>query len=398
MNVDLLRLFRLSETRLQESDRLAKLSGREPSPRVFRQRPLAYQFLAELPLWLRRREGVYIPNIGSAVGKAAIAAREIGEAAPKEARNLIWSNVPTWTPQMHRAARVLARLPRASLISVWLRWKHPGLGSYRRSLLVGLNAIRRFLKYHRSLHPLVISDVSPLLAVLALAAYREGNRGIWWQDDYHHTSAPPFPFGFGCFLNQVAMENAAAAGRVVRAYRRPVPELKPVRAPGSNPAIGVAVNASFGGTAEEWHVLESLRHALQADVLHLRLHPNSTLEPSAVPMSWIQVADRAETLEAFARRIDLAVVGNSASQIRLLIEGVPVLHLGGLDPLEYDQYGYVESGLLPGADRASRVSLDAIREFYASPEYLERLRRRVGFTGERPISGLAALVSNVAPG
>ena len=393
MNGNLQRLFRLAETRLHESDRLGELSGRGPSQRVLRRRARFYQFLAELPLWLRPREGVYIPNMGSPVGKAAIAARELREAAPADAGNLISSNVPRWAPKLHRAARVLVRVPRAWLVASWLQWKHPGLSRYRRSVLVGLDATRRFLQRNPGLHPLVISDVSPLLAVLALAAQREGNCGIWWQDDYDHTWSPPFPFGFGCFLNQVAMENAVAAGRVVRAFRRPVPEPRPVRLPGPKLAVGVAVNAFFGGTAKEWRVLQELREALQVDMLHLRLHPNANLVDSAVPMSWVQIADRSETMEAFARRIDLAVVGNSASQLRLLIEGVPVLHLGGLDPLEYDDYGYVEFGLLPGADCVSRVSIEAIREFYDLPGYFEGLLRRVGFATDCHQADLPSLVS-----
>jgi hypothetical protein len=158
----------------------------------------------------------------------------------------------------------------------------------------------------------------------------------------------------------------------------------------------VAVNVSFGGSEDDWRVLAALRDALQADVLHLRLHPNSTL--AAVPVPWIKVADRLETMVAFARRIDLAVVGNSASQLHLLTEGVPVLHLGGLDPQGFDLYGYVNEGLLPGADGASRVSLEAIRRFYESSGYFEKLQRRVGFANLCGTSGLDALVSIVAPG
>ena len=157
------------------------------------------------------------------------------------------------------------------------------------------------------------------------------------------------------------------------------------------------MNASFGRTPKEWGVLQELRDALEVDILHLRLHPNAKLVASAVPMSWVQIADRSETMVAFARRIDLAVAGNSASQLRLLIEGVPVLHLGGLDPLEYDLYGYVQFGLLPGADCVSRVSLEAIHEFYDSPGYFEQLRRRVGFVRDCQVADLSSALSDVLP-
>lgn len=397
MNANLLRLFRISEERLRESDEVVQRSGKckLQQLRLKQQRTKPFQFLAELPFWLRPKSGLYISNIGNSASKTGIAYAEIIASSPENKSQVIVSKSFTLNSHIHRALRIVCRLPRALIVHIYLRRRKVRIGTYRQSLIIGLDATRRFLRRNPSLYPLIISDLSPQLTILFLAAYLECNRAIWWQDDYHHIQAPPFPFRFGCFLNDRAILSLGSDRREALIFRRPTSKPRPINKPVPNPKIGVIVSATFSCNLHVIHILTRLRSTLNANNLLMRLHPNSKLSQHDFPMQWITVGACNKPLDFFASQIDIAVVGNSASQLRLLIEGIPVIHIAGLDSEGYDLYKYVETGIVFGAVDPGNISLTAIYEFYECSTHQERVASLVNISSDDAILPVARLLGMV---
>lgn len=391
MDARLLRLFQYTETRSVRSDRLLEIHGRPGRLHQKLKRTLYIRFLYYLPIRAPIKRGLFLPNDGTKVSKTGIAFRELKEAFGCYAHdNLRVNQTPSW-PSVYYAARAIVRLPRALCILVWLRTMHRRLTPYQRCLIIGLDATRRYLRWHPGINVLIISDLSERLAVLSLAAELEGRRGVWWQDDLHHTSPPLFKMEYGCFLNERAMQSSLDSRRISCAFQRPLSQAKPIRRLKSSPIVGVAVNGIFRFSELELKILQDIKNQLCCKTLHLRLHPRSKLLANESPKPWIHIADRDEALESFAERIDLAVVGNSASQLRLIILGVPVIHIGGLDNLGYDVYQYVAAGILPGTPSTHDLSLQKIQEFYAGSDINALLAKQIGFSQGKKPKDLGAL-------
>jgi hypothetical protein len=240
-------------------------------------------------------------------------------------------------------------------------------------IIIGRQVNRRLLFNNPEVKPIIISDVSPELHMLWSAAAVEGNRAIWWQDDYHHYTYFPYPALLAVVLNELALLNIRKKNERAEVFTRTQTPVQQMRQIPDNPLVGIATNGFFFATKKQMDLLKNLKDSLGVDVLYLRLHPNSKLNQDCFNRSWISVATKDEPLEEYARRLDLVFVGNSAVQLRLVCYGVPVVHVSGLDDYKYDLYGYCEMGVVYGCDDYKQVEKLNVNSYYASPQVNQRL-------------------------
>jgi len=237
--------------------------------------------------------------------------------------------------------------------------------------------------------PIIISDVSPTLHMLWSAAVTEGNGAIWWQDDYHHSGPLPQPVVAAVILNQDGLK--AVRGKSPEAFvvARDQTPVEQIRAIPTRPRVGVATNAFFLADVTQRRYLNDVLRALGASMLRIRLHPNSRLTAEDFPEPWIEVALPNELLDEFTRTVDFVIVGNSAVQLRLLCEGVPVVHIPGMDPHGFDSYGYVKRGFCFGIERVQSIDVVRIRAFYADPALKEKIRAYVSVSKDEYLGSLS---------
>lgn len=368
--------------------RQKRLAGRHPwSPVVFVDRVRrVLSLVSALPLRVPGRARVYFDHVGSPVGKFGIAHAELRAAGLPEERIHVGNDHRSGG---RRLVRLLLRLPRATALLIGLRWQRKRWPRPETlTVLLGLDAAQRFIRRHRQLRPLIISDMNPQLIVLAAAAARSG-QAIWWQDDYHHLPES-LAFGSAVVLTADAAERFAQISPGGDCYRRDgqrPTSTRPLLAPQQ---FGVAVNGFFTGSDEQLAVLARLRSLLAAAQLQLRLHPSASLQSAALP-GWLQVAPAEEPLADFARRMDMVICGDSAVQLRILSLGTPVVHVAGLDSYGgYDYYGFVRDGIVYGRQQVDAELLAEMRAFYAQPGCLERLQARMSgpVTALPPLAGL----------
>lgn len=343
------------------------------------------------PLGLRSGSRFYLPSRIAPNSKAVAVIDELMAAGV--ARGAIASPRDSWP---RRVARLVLRLPQALALRWWIARRHRRLDRVHVQIVLGHLLYRKLLRRHPGVVPIVISDVSPDLHMLWSAAAREGNRALWWQDDYHHFGPLVVPIGMAAVLNGAGVEAALACNPMARVMARPQRSCRAIRSLPSEPLLGIATNADFRASEAEVALIDSLRKALGVREIVLRLHPNSALHGRA-EIAGCAVAPIDETLECFAARIDLAVVGNSASQLRLLREGVPVLHVAGLDGNGFDLYGYVAEGICAGARLAAQADAAALQRHYADPLIRARAARLVELENHAELPGLAQLALSVAP-
>ena len=289
--------------------------------------------------------------------------------------------------------RLLYRLPGALWVAALVVWRCRRLDSVDLQVILGRWAYRRLLHRRPNVMPIIISDITPQLHMLWSAAAAEGCAVLWWQDDLHHRRPLPYAPTVAAVLNQGGLEMVRRLYPDALVVKRPQTEVKPMRGVPENPRVGVATNVSFGSSAEEREFLNRLRQALGVPELRLRLHPNSRLGRLDFPEPWVEVAPVDESIEAFADNVDIAVVGNSAVQLKLLCEGVAVLHIAGLDRNGFDHYGYCEQGFVFGVEQISAISLERLVSFYSDPELAGGIRDYVRVRDEEGLEGLGRLVA-----
>jgi hypothetical protein len=112
----------------------------------------------------------------------------------------------------------------------------------------------------------------------------------------------------------------------------------------------------------------------------IRLHPNSKIIFKK-KNSKLSVSDKNETLEVFSNNIGLAICGNTQAQVKLIMNGVPVLQLAELDVLDYDLHKYIKDGIVPGIRTPEEFNFNDIISFYKSKKYLDALQNHIGLQG-----------------
>jgi len=393
MDVSFLRCLRLAEERL----RPAVASRVDPGGfrRGLRRSLFSLRPLAEIPLSLSRTTKFYLPDWPRPNSKAAAVVKELVESTlPADA---LWYHRDSTDAIWRQGGRLLWRLP--LYLPLLLRSQRPGtrLDRIGKRILMGWVVRRRLLKRHPGVAPIIISDLSPGLHMLWSAALREGNPVLWWQDDYHHARPLPQPVTAAAVLNEGgwnAVAGSCPSGVLI--VRRPSRGISRIRPFPKRLLVGLATNASFGRVNSDFAILEEIRNKLDVSRLHLRLHPNSSLSQNDFDDAQIWVAPLDETIAEFAQRVDLGIVGNSAVQLKLLCEGLPVVHLGGLDQSNFDTYGYVKQGLLPGFRAVDDLSLKKIRDTYASWASTAILRELVEPPESRELAALSSLKRTLA--
>jgi hypothetical protein len=351
--------------------------------------------LAMLPLFWPRHARFVLLSYPQPNSKAAAAHDELVAAGiPRDA---IWHPPLGGDRLAVRSLRILARLPWAIGTLARLRQRLRRRDHIDARIILGRESFRRTLRTNPHLTPLIISDVSPTLNTLWSAAAAEGNRALWWQDDFHHHARLPYDVRAAAVLNEAGLQAARQRGTAAIIARRPTEPPVPLRRVPRAPTVGVATNASFATTEAQRTLLATVAAKLGVDQLQLRLHPTRR-QPASAFRDWpVELAPADEPMDAFAARVGLVVVGNTAAQIWLLRKGAPVLHISGLDTLGYDRYGYARQGFVLGIEELDTLSLDRVAAFYESdPSLPTRIREYTTVDASRGVSELSELASLMA--
>jgi len=369
MDTSLLRCLRYTRQRLEKSIMLQKAKHplREKIVAPFRSIFLP----AKIPLTFPKGVRFYLPSAPRLNSKSGDVFNELISGGTQ--RSDIW--FPS-QKKVHILVKIYRILRRSSLLIYTLfriKCRCSRLDMIDAYIIIGRQVNRRLLFNNPEVKPLIISDVSPDLHMLWSAAAAEGNRAIWWQDDYHHYTYFPYPASLAVVLNELALLNIRRKNKRVEVFTRIQTPVQQIRQIPDKPLVGVATNGFFFATKKQMDLLKNLKDSLGVDVLYLRLHPNSKLTQECFNRSWISVATKDESLEEYARCVDLVFVGNSAVQLRLVCYGVPVVHISGLDDYEYDLYGYCEMGVVYGCDDHKKVEKLNVNSYYASPLVNQKL-------------------------
>jgi hypothetical protein len=221
---------------------------------------------------------------------------------------------------------------------------------------------------------LTVSDLSARRIAAAAAANAQGVPVLYWQLHSKNNFRPPFQVDAAVVVGKsgyVAARRAAPAGApiVTRVVGGPI--TRPRRLPPQPVRLGVALN-NFVSPKQLKETLREIRHHFPGSTIRVRRHPNSEIgQASLGPQA--SVTPKGETLAAFAASCDVAFVGNSSVQIELLSHGSPVVHLPGLDYLDYDQFDFVTKGVICGAADVASLYVAQVNDFYAHENWPERV-------------------------
>ncbi|TNE72579.1 hypothetical protein EP331_06885 [bacterium] len=229
-----------------------------------------------------------------------------------------------------------------------------------------------FKKLQTPVYLVVISDLNPyLLAQWAAAIGHKHAKVIWWQEDYHHFEGFsqenyfPLEADFAVVLNQDGFNTVKDAVKKDNIYSYAEYGICELAEAPSNGKIGLACNVLFTPSDVCLEHLNSLRLKLNADYLYLRLHPNSPFHDQLNRFpNWIQIRDKDESIKDFAKEIEYAIIGNSAIQLKLALLGVKIIHVGFLDNLRFDIYGYVRKSIAYGLESLDLFELDDVKYFF----------------------------------
>lgn len=350
--------------------RVRPAEAREQSARPWRWKlfgPIRrFRPLTQFPLSRLRGKSFYVSGQPRPNSKNAAVVNELREAGIDH--RFLAHGTAQDENALVKALRLIVRLPWAIGFVAQISKRCRSLDGVDRQTLLNYALARRWLRNRPGLMPIIISDVSPRLNALWAAAAAEGNRAIWWQDDFHHHWRLPYAVRGAAVLNEPGLLVAKDRGTAQVIAKRPTKPPLRIRPVPNNPIVGLATNASFYVGPTQIAILKTLATALNVPVLHLRVHPTRRLSNDDLQDVPVQLAPQDETMEEFASRIDLAVVGNSAAQLWLIRQGVPVIHVAGLDVQQYDLYGYVKRGFIYCVSNINELNVVQATAYYSYPE------------------------------
>ena len=363
---------------------------RHPFREIFMSKLRVFAPLAEIPLFFSKEIRFYLPSFPRPNSKAATVVREL--CAAGISRSIIWTPAePSLYTIVTRSLRLFYRLPRALLFLFYFVRRSSVLDCIALQILLGREVFRQLLSRHPIVEPIIISDVGPDLRMLWSASTVVGGRALWWQDDHKLIAPLYYVVATAVVLNHDGYERVLRSSPSALIVHRPSVLLKPIRQIPDHPKVGIATNAFFIASQQQLYLLDQIRKFLNVPVLYIRLHPNSKLVSTDFPEPWLSIAPFDEPLQEFASRIDIAFVGNSAVQLSLVCEGVPVCHISGLDPFEFDLYGYCLRRFTYGAQVfVDNIIVDIIN-FFADPELQVRIADYVRVRDEVNLEGLSKL-------
>lgn len=379
MNSNLLRAIRLSKKRLIPA--IEKRRQINPIREKISQYIRILSPLGEIPIDVNSKYKFFLDGsivINTKTG--AVYQELIGAGTDQE---IIW----------HNGLNPVNRFTNLFRISYRLIWFFGLLFNQRKAfrdldlvslqVFVGYEGYKRFFKKHYQLIPIIISDVSPTLHMQWSGALAAGNKVMWWQDDYHHykgfSDENYFPYSctYAAVLNQKGLETILGKTPEAKIFLRNQIEIKQIRSIPERLKVGIATNAFFEARADQIELLKKIKENFEVDILKVRLHPNSRLNAASFPDGLVEIASANESILDFVNSIDLAVVGNSAVQLKLLCEGVPVVHIAGMDIHGYDIYGYCNNGFCFGINDIAGLDLNSVKSFYSNSLLSENLSQYV---------------------
>ena len=357
-----------------------------------------YQYLAVMPLSIRRMTGFYVRSNGLATSKGEITRSALSQAGIDASFFQPPVNSNSWQ-RLRKVVRMLARVPIATPLALRFR------GRLRRSrddigIVIAMILLQRMLERNPYLVPVINSDLSSGEVMLACAAQGISRSSVWWQDDFHYTEPVPFHVTAGAILNRNGLDalqarnpNATILKRVM-AFSSDQQNVKlNIRVPAQIKNVGVAVNGLFCGNEKELRILSAIQSVLGIDQISLRLHPTAKELGALLP--GIQISPRDESVDDFSARMDVVFAGNSAIQYKMLLAGTPVIHIPELDPLNYDLYRYVERRLVFGSRELNANTMHDCKVFYESMEFEKQIEKEMrvqfAFSG-CPLSEISRLI------
>lgn len=218
-----------------------------------------------------------------------------------------------------------------------------------------------------------IGDRSSRRNAMAVGAAFAGLPSVYWQLGYHDIAIPNLGYSHAAVLNQPA-ETCVAAHGTEPLRQTPAP-MKPVTPPTKSQSIGLTMNAFAGPEVAD--LCRAVLGIFPDARLHLRTHPRVANPDLGDLPSQASVRPRGEPLEAFCRDCDIVLCGNSSVQIEMLLLGVLVIHIPGLDQHAFDLYQYVADGVTYGTETLASNSVADAVAFYAREGWSDRLLAHV---------------------
>jgi hypothetical protein len=227
---------------------------------------------------------------------------------------------------------------------------------------------------------IIVSDLSPTRMAVATGANRAGVPVLYLQFAADHATPPPFLVDAALVLTDAgfdAVQKRLRPGGLIMFYDDP--QLGPSTPMRASPAaedsvrdIGISLTNFTEGRQSVADLVDEVAGRFPNARIHLRPHPSSDGQ-IAVRSTRAAVRPLGEPIAEFAKMCDLVVVGSSSSALKLAWHGCPVAHVGNVDDFGYDDTGYVRRGIIYGAHTVDAIDLGALRRFYASGDWSERL-------------------------
>jgi hypothetical protein len=342
--------------------------------------------LKEIPVSIDQRFSWFLHGGIHPNSKSGAAFRELVEAGIKP--ESIWHLDLNGNNKLIGIFRVLSRLPWVTglIIQKIKVFRYIDLAALQ--VLIGYAAYKRFFLENSKLKPVIISDISPTLHMQWSAALSVNSEVLWWQDDYHHFEGfseenyLPYTCDFAIVLNEHGYKTVKSQSPEAKIFRRKPTNVFPLRKIPNNPKIGMATNVLFEATPAQLEIVKELKERLSASEIFLRLHPNSKLHSAKSLPKWLCIAKKRETLEGFAQRIDLVIVGNTAAQLKLLCLSVPVLHVTLFDNFGSDLYQYCRLGFSYGVEDLGKLNMEDVHKFYSEKFKSRSLEEYVNIQSE----------------
>lgn len=378
MNVILLKAIRLSKVRILPAVKKQK----EINPR--KERLMQYlrvlSPLNEIPLKLNSNFQWFLLGNIEANSKTGNVYNELVEAGIKSSS--IWHKNRNQTFIL-KNLRILANLPWVFCFIIQRYSSICSLDLAALQVVIGYTAYKKFFKKNYSLQPIIISDISPDLHMQWTGALAAGSKVMWWQDDYHHFKGfsnenyLPYSCQYAVILNEYGFNTVMDENPSAHIFKRKETNLNQLKKIPVKPRVGMATNAFFNGSKDQIQIINKIRKRLGVENIYFRLHPDSKLYCSSSRPHWINFANKKESLEKFANKVDVVVVGNSAVQLKLLCLGVPVIHINVLDSFGFDLYQYCQLGFIYGVKDIKQLDLESVRAFYSDITRKKRLSNYV---------------------
>ena len=135
--------------------------------------------------------------------------------------------------------------------------------------------------------------------------------------------------------------------------------------------IGFGLGAWFEGSDQQLSLINLLtrNYGLGKSAV-VSFHPRT---PGAVRLKALSIKEVSLSgVESLKECVDVVFCGNTQLQIDLIISGISVVHIKGLDELGYDKMRYVKRGLIFGIEDGVEFKSDKLFEFYSEPGWARR--------------------------